>query len=401
MEMPQDHLEIYNPTYDHEHNEFPSFALLPKELRLQIWELSLHRHRIIKIEIAERPYHFTPQTREEFMTAMENEFPVVPGHHLYSKLLRVNSEAREVALRFYRVRMHCNLENGESVKHGTLMFNPDFDIVQVKPNIIINRFAKLLHDLKALDPQGVGVRRLALEPNSVMRVSWRTDFPSMDPQIREAFTQIIAQLESVWFMIVEHAGRMWDPTGTGTATMIGKLEFHRSTPIMSKIPSFDFMERDPRPIADDLRVVYAGHSDSRELVRCWQRMLGLWGIEGPPLSNLRFVLAVESKGVGDRAHAERWLREEDEMWSKTLDDVEGRHTTPGSRVRECLERMRNDYNLERAPSPKNAVGFWIFPVEAMGPALNEHEALGNGVMTWKQVLDMSDYWPALGLSYLP
>ncbi|KAI2464843.1 hypothetical protein F4781DRAFT_411506 [Annulohypoxylon bovei var. microspora] len=401
------HLEIYNPTYNYEHGEFSLFPLLPKELRQLIWRLSLHRHRIIKIKIPERPWRVEVKTKEEFYAGVKKEYPIVPGHHVFSKLLRVNSESRDVALRFYRVHMHCNLKRGGIVKPGTLMFNPEFDIIQIKPGPWTNRFAKLLRDLKTSDPKGVGILRLALDLNGVNSIQGNTDLAAMDSLTREAFIATIAQLEEVYFVVSGFSGRMWEPTGTETVTMMGKLEFHRSAPIAPKIPSFDLIARDPRPIASDLRAVYAGHSDSRRLVFIWRKMLDLWGIPQPPLSNYRFIVSVQRvscKRVKDRAHAEWWLRQEDKFWTGLLDEVDTNHTSPGSRIRALLEKLRGDYDLERAPSPKNVVGFWIFPVEAMGPMPSneeEHHAMDNNTTEWKKVLDMSDYWPALGLSYLP
>ncbi|KAI0880898.1 uncharacterized protein GGS22DRAFT_173724 [Annulohypoxylon maeteangense] len=398
--MSEAHLEIYNPTYNNEENNFPLFPLLPTELRLLVWRLSLHRHRIIRIKIPTRPWHSQPDTQEEFIAAMHNEFPVVPGHQVLSKLLRVNRESREVALQFYRVHMHCNLKIGETVKDGTLMYNPDFDIIHVTSEVGTNRFANLIHHLKTIDPEGVGIRRLALGANDVDWICWRTDIATMATPVRETFVQTLTQLESVWFVLTGRAGRMWDPTGTGTASMIGKVEFHRSAPIMSKIPSFDLLQRDPRPIADDLRVVYAGSQDCRNMLVLWRHILDRCGIVQPPLSRYSFVVGVtrgSSNKVRDRAHAEKWLCEEDEAWSEALKEVEERHISPGSLIRERLERIKADYNLERASSPKNAVGFWIFPAAAVGTDVDDD----GKFVRWDPVLDMSGHWPALGLSYLP
>ncbi|KAI1411617.1 hypothetical protein F5Y13DRAFT_191233 [Hypoxylon sp. FL1857] len=397
----QTHLEIYNPTYEEEHGDFPQFSLLPKELRLQVWRHSLQRHRIVKIKLPIRPQHFEGDGYEEFYAALSKEPLVVRGHQVLSKLLSVNSESREVALQFYRVRLSCNFKRSKTVKSETLLFNPEFDILHVRPAWHDNKFAELICKLKAADPQGVGVLRLALESKDVNGIQYQTDFRLMDSEARETFTAVIAQLEEVYFMDIENAGRVYDGVGCGILSMMDRVEFHRSTPIASKIPSFDLVARDPRPIADDLHRVYAGTFDGRKMVFFWRKMLLAWGIQPPPLSRYHFLVSSRrpaKQKVLDRAHAEKWLREEDENWTNVLEEM-GSQKSYKSRI----EELRSDYELERAPSKKNAIGFWLFPVEALGPLPPDEEEHDSRSDIWKGkvILDMSAHWPTIGLSYLP
>ncbi|KAI1135535.1 hypothetical protein F5Y05DRAFT_174436 [Hypoxylon sp. FL0543] len=382
----QARLEIYNPTYEKGHGYFPLFSLLPKELRLEVWRHSLQRHRIIVVKLRMKPQ---PRGNRGFLL---DALPMVRGHQILSKLLRVNSESRETAQRFYRVRLPCDFQRGGTVKPGTLLFNPEFDIVHVRPGTYMNKFVNLICDLKTSDPRGVGILRLALDMNDLTYIHGYLSFRRVNPQKRKVFMAAISQLDEVFFM----------KTGEIRPNVFGRREvdvneratFLRALPVASEVSSFDLIARDPRPIADGLDLVFVGRSDGLKMVFVWHKLLRRWarrGLEQPPRAKYHFLLSsgtYKKQKVVDRATAEDWLREEDMYWARFL----------GYRA-----ISKSDYELEQAPPPKNAIGFWLFPVEALGPLPSDKEVRDAGPGIWKRklMMDFSAHWPALGLSHLP
>lgn len=100
----------------------------------------------------------------------------VLGYHILSKLLSVNHEARRVAVTFYRVRIPFTFTRAplkQALRAVTtvpqevhvLPFNPEYDVLQVSvffwpDGSTVGGF---LLDLKALDPRGIGLRKLVLD----------------------------------------------------------------------------------------------------------------------------------------------------------------------------------------------------------------------------------------------
>ena len=131
----QPHLQIFNclPKGPAQESKFTFFPLLPPEIRLLVWEYSLQKRRIIDITLHRRalepsaakslPYH-----NGELHSAAVN------GYEVLSKLLRVNSESRQVTMLFYRIQIPCvfydDLDFKES-KPGTLYMNPEYDTLRI------------------------------------------------------------------------------------------------------------------------------------------------------------------------------------------------------------------------------------------------------------------------------
>lgn len=403
LAMPTEaHLQIYNPAYQEQLGDFPQFSLLPKELRLQIWRHALQRYRFVKVKIPILGRHFEDVQQEQLFGGLEEELPIVRGHQILSKFLRVNSESREAALRFYRVHVPCRFKSGKSIKPGTLFFNPEFDILEIHPGWRKNIFAELVCGLKKFDPRGVGLLNLAFDPNGSSALRYQTELSDMDPLARETFLTTMSQLHEVFFLCIENAGRMYHSWTSGIHSMVDRIEFHKSCPVASKIPSFDRVARDPRPISEDLLNVFVGTSDPRNVVFFWRKLLQSWGIPQFHPSRYRFLVSARrpaKEKIRDRANAEEWLREEwDKCWLAGLDEV-----SIIKAYKPRIKELRSAAELERISSTKNAIGFWLFPVEALGPLPPDEEehADSSPFQQGKRVLDMSAYWPELGLSYLP
>jgi len=92
---------------------------------------------------------------------------IVHGGQLYSKCLRVSSESRAAALRFYRVHIPCRLRkldvNGfPIIGRGIFHSNPEFDFLYLTADSPAQEtVVDFLYRLKTVhDPQHIGLRNL-------------------------------------------------------------------------------------------------------------------------------------------------------------------------------------------------------------------------------------------------
>ncbi|KAF4464155.1 hypothetical protein FALBO_9014 [Fusarium albosuccineum] len=110
-------------------------------------------------------------------------------------------------------------------------------------------------------------------------------------------------------------------------------------------------------------------------------------------------LHVTTPEIHDRDDAIGWVRQQDEKWRDTLQEMN----------EEILE-MENEgsyvepyQNIERPLEP--AVGFWLFPIEALGPlpsmSHDHHYHRDGGLWKSHRKIDLSKFEPELCLSYLP
>src|SRR5947207_4121001 len=137
----QPHLQIFicDRASHEEESNFLLFPLLPKELRLKIWRHTLQRQRIIQLRLQARVQQTATQAAEITGSAIKNKHycAVVDGCQVLSKLLRVTSESREEALKFYRVHLPCRFTGGPTGEGttcpGTLHFNPEYDFLRIIP----------------------------------------------------------------------------------------------------------------------------------------------------------------------------------------------------------------------------------------------------------------------------
>lgn len=414
--MSQPHLQLFNCLQDShsENSGFSLFPLLPPELRLKIWNYSLQRPRIITVRFEVRTDR---QVDEDGGSTRYRA--IVDGHQVISKLMRVNSEAREAVLSFYRCHIPCTLVHGiageEVMKPGTFHFNPEYDFLWIYPGILAkNTLLDFIYHLKHThDPRRVGLLNLALDTHSLNATDLNLLEPAnLNAEHRDAFVDTVSQLREVFFVEKVRTGRQVLGLLSGIPT--SETMFNRSFPIMATAPNFERLRRDPRHISEDLKRVYV-ESDPLGLLHQWQRILKKWDIS-PSGVEYRLMLSFSPPGsefpIFDRESAKRWVEKEDWEWtgkwriddSVTNANLALRYFDISDQVTQypigsLHEKYKNE-DLEKAVKP--AFGFWLFPMDAFGtlpPEAVSEEAWFRPFT--KELLDMTEHWPELGLLSLP
>lgn len=404
----QPHLQIFDPnqiTHEEEFN-FPLFSLLPKELRLKIWRHTLQRQRIIRLRLLNQRGKTAIQADEnpESTSNGERYFTIVDGTQLLSKLLRVNKESREEALMFHRVHLPCRFTGGAmrdgSNGHGTLHFNPEWDFLYIGAEWPAkDTLVTFLYHLKTIhDPRHVGLLNLAVDGNGLSGSNlYGLQSSDLDSEVRSAFVETLSQLREVWFVSTPVVGRQINGILSGFGT--SETLFNRSFPIMTTPPTFDRLQRDPRPITQDLEKT-TGLARSRDVIFLWLRLLKKWCTSSPKIE-YRFLLAFDptmgGNQITDRRSAMSWLQKEDNQWNgRAPDDGFLKNRTVKWPIGAEDEKYKNE-DLENTVRP--AFGFWLFPVEALGPI--DGEGLSENLGSRPDFVNMTEYWPELALSSLP
>lgn len=398
--------------------EFSPFPKLPPEIRLLIWQHSMRRRRIIQLRLESR------QRRRPQLSGNEDHFgphgerfcAFVNGYQVLSKLLRVNSESRQAALSFYRVHIPCVLQREVNVTEDNFTrdifyFNPEYDTLHILPvywseHTIID-FS--YHLKQTFDPHRVGLLRLALDINDLNLNDLRMLEPSeLSPCSRNSFLEMLNQLREVYFVDSVTTGRQ--VYGYSSGIMTPDTIFNRSFPVMATTPAFDILSQDPRLIRDDLAHLYMG-PDPRRMACIWQEVLHNWGAS-PSQIQYRLLLGFKPPGTNnifDRKSAMEWLKREDDEWTGQwrLDErLENgnwalRYWEFTDRFSKCQvgalhEKYRNE-NLEKAVKP--AIGFWLFPLEVLGPV--PESGVPEAEWTrWPDLCDATGHWPELALQSL-
>jgi hypothetical protein len=375
---------------------FPFFLLLSTELRLRIWQSSIEQHRLLEVEVDRRwnagdaPTYSTTNTHDKLISG-RNYTATVRGCHLHSKLLRVNSESRQAALSFYRVHIPCYFRTGEfedgterTIK-STLYFNPEYDFMFLRAkHAPEHTFVEFLHDLKSYDPKHIGLLNLALDINSMTVLHSLTNIS--EATARAAFVDTLQRLQEIFWVAQSRSGR----------AILGPLEsfqgagirFNHSMPLKVSTPTFQ-LRQDPRAIGPDLKYVLTAYSDPRQMRVQWRQLLAKWQIQQavPTKERVLFAFEVpEEQQVCDIKTANEFLIVEETKWLKTQQKwhrVVMRHAgkVPVESPEELAEVVRP------------AIGFWLFPVEALGDLEGDFSEM-------KKVFDMTGYWPELALSCL-
>jgi hypothetical protein len=418
------HLQIFNESQATCNNEsnFPLFPLLPKELRLKIWQHSLQRNRIIKVFLrAEKLFNTeqpATQTTDSIASTSKSERyrAYVNGYQVLSKLLRVNAEAREAALGFYRVHIPCWLKVGETYAGfppeslGILYFNPEYDFLHISSEVWAeDTLVDFLYHLRTTyDPHHVGLLNLAVDFNGLnVKDLFQLEPSKLDPRVREAFVETLTQLREVFLVSEQAVGRQIHKY---FGFITDEPFFNRSLPILGSAVTFQRLHRDPRPIAQDLRRMSLAGSDPRQTLHIWQQLLNKFGVI-PPQIEYRVCLSCVSSSsryrIYDHQSAERWLQFEDDHWTRA-------NRGPGRDQGGGIENDRRflswafgrlwkekrtasvsgkNKNEDIAKAVQSAFGFWLFPIEVLDAEDFPYSA--------HDLFDMSAYWPELGLSSLP
>jgi hypothetical protein len=366
--------------------------MLSTELRLRIWQCSIEQYRLLDIEVdcprgsKDDPLYSTTNALDKLISG-RNYTATVQGCHLYSKLLYVNSESRQVALKFYRIHIPCYFRRSEdTTMKSTLYFNPEYDFMflRAKHNPE-HTFVDFLYDLKAYDPKHIGLLNLALDISGISTLYSLTNIS--EAPARDTFVDSLQRLQEIIWVAESMSGR----------AIIGPLDnfqgvgvrFNHSMPIKAITPTFNFLRPDPRAIGPDLNYVLTACLDPRQMRVQWRQLLAKWEIRQALQAKERVLFACQvpnEQQVCDIKTANKFLNEEEERWLRVQyrwHRIVIRHAgkVPVEGPEELAEVVRP------------AIGCWLFPAEALG-------GLEGDLSGTKKVFDMTGHWPDLALSSL-
>lgn len=392
---------------------FPLFSSLPKELRLQIWEEATPRERLVHVTICLRrgeDGEYDAPVRYLKKNHLGN--PISGSGYLLSThdgrldhpLLCVNRESRKVVLDFYRIHIpalcggnhracygphgHCFLEN------MTLRINPEHDVLQITAEEPVKRtLVDFLWDLKAYDPKGVGLLKLATSMMEFccndLQYLKRSDLLLI--RQRQALVKTLSQLQEVWFINMEPGRDLYQRSADGSETIV---------PYGIKMAGYESVGPDTREGAElELQRVYMGSVDPRELIWRWRRLLHTWEIHHPQGQvKYRLMLAQQQypwkdgptvRGLSRIMKAlnlrDRDRFNEDKIFRPSACEA-GRGLSP--------DQVKPD---ECAATKTAAIGFWSFPIEAVGE-IGEGKRLRDLDYEPNRILDMRSHWPELLLA---
>lgn len=382
---------------------FPLFSSLPKELRLQIWEEATPRERLVHVIICWRhDENGESDTPVRYLKKNHLGNPISgSGYMLFSKdgrldhpLLCVNREARKVVLDFYRIHIPAFCD-GEKM---TLRINPEHDVLQIIAEEPVKRtLIDFLWDLKAYDPKGVGLLKLATSNmefcSNDLQYLKRSDLLLI--RQRQALVKTLSQLQEVWFINVEPGRNLYQRSTDGSETIV---------PYGINMGGYESVGPDAREgAALELERVYMGSVDPRELIWRWRRLLHTWGIHHPD-GQVRYRLMVAQqqypwkdeptvRGLSRIMKALN-LRDRDRDRDRFDKDKIFR---PGACEAGCGLSPDQVSPEECAATKTAAIGFWSFPIEAVGE-IGEGKRLREMDYEPNRILDMRSHWPELLLA---
>ncbi|KAK3389871.1 hypothetical protein B0H63DRAFT_105021 [Podospora didyma] len=402
MATQDQHLEVINPSYfTSETASFDRFPRLPAELRLKIWRTSLKQHRILSLTVqypqqpVETPIRYSTINKLGKLVSGGRYTATLRGWPLYSKLLRVNRESREEALKFYRVHFPCMIRtNNQTSKTGTLYFNPEYDFLNLDirgystPDISAVDF---LHDFKAFDPKGTGLLNLAFELNTMSALSVVPK--TGEASAKEAFVATLSQVREIIWIAQSNTGRaiigpLHDFQPITDFKGSPGIRFNHSMPVRSNVPQFVLLGRDPRPVGPELKYVATAAADPRQMRVLWQDLLTRWNVHQKIPARERVLFAKTSsdslRHVNGSKSAKTFFKREEREWMEVQEKWK-------SMVVRFAGKMPVESPEELAKAVRPAFGFWLFPAEALGP-------LEGNISGSKKVFDMTGFWPELALA---
>ncbi|SPJ75997.1 uncharacterized protein FTOL_05728 [Fusarium torulosum] len=404
-ETVRQHLQV--PDSAPELASFSMFPKLPLEVRRLIWQQAMSYERNINIELF-ISYNLEDLIGNRQRASTENATPSEPALGRYtatvsdgtvmSVLFHTTSESRQEAKEFYHVRLHSVSFRGcgTTVKE-TLYLCPELDTINL--NFMrgsLEGFEEFASDVWNNDPNKIGLVNIGISADITMDNTRL--MAHRRPRRRQTLKECIERLERIMFVRVVP----WDLSGTGYFIPgITGGEWNRSVPVTRKSGGVDCLETDPRPIRNDLRRVYLGPTDPRIAVHAWSYLLGILGISSENLNkNCSFRLCYDKRRVlhcllssqisqTDRRIAQEWME--------------------GGLAYSRMRRREGEIPEELSEEPQLAIGFWLFPLESIGPLYEQTERNGGhdvGSPTpvepeFHRVEDMTKYPPKLYLCHLP
>ncbi|KAI1191638.1 hypothetical protein F5B17DRAFT_381530 [Nemania serpens] len=384
---------VFNDRYE-ENYDFPRFKSLPWELRNMVWRFALQRRRLIRVSLKRKqPEDITVEEAGDVRYG--RPFLYVHGYQLLSKLLRVNSEARRAALTFYQVRLPCVLMRlgceGTPIdaRFGVFPFNPEYDILWFKHARFLTDFLSIV---VTRDSRRIGLRNIAMSITNI-RDTMQADDPNQYscPEFIEAVRNIrefylIAETTSNELQSMKniHNQDVFH-SGIGITQNFG--------PVMSKVPVFDLLSRDPRIIGRDLARLFLGSDNIPLEINNWELTLREnWGVDPSKMTSRILFMFRDDKprfpppkdNFYDGPELERLRLPAAE---RRLYDASSSSQVPSDQL--TVENQ--------VPEREDCVafGFWLFSLDAF--RLEGTPAPGQTTFLW----NMLDHWPELGLAYLP
>ncbi|KAK7738379.1 hypothetical protein SLS53_006192 [Cytospora paraplurivora] len=400
-----------------EKGTFQLFPSLPKELRLQIWEEAVPRERLIRVHLSIREGSLDDQP-PRYLKKNDLGKPIsgprykatAEGHRLNSKFLRVNREARDVTLAFYRIHLPFFLwsPGTNRVEATTLYLNPEHDILHLGADAPVKEtLVDFFWDMKAYDPKGVGIVKLGLDLEGLcthdLQYLKRSDLLLI--RQRNILIDTLSQLRELWFIYVESGrARPSQMSGEGFTRISSSVFCNGRTnlstyddlttspgvvPITSNVSSFYRIGNDPRQrVETGLSRLYMGKTDPREIIWRWKRLLRTWDIHHEP-EQVKYRLLVGQRPVCNRTKWRIGTVEEAMGFVTAKDGKSNGADLPMAGKTGCEEEAHREQSV--------AVGYWLFPVEAVG-RIGEGERLMDMDFRSCRLLDMRDHPPELLLS---
>ncbi|KAF5228533.1 hypothetical protein FAUST_11019 [Fusarium austroamericanum] len=386
---PGPHLELFNPVPEsvpEPDRNFYQFAGLPPDLRIMIWRESLACERLITI--GQRPYlrvAKTPLITTTYVVKTPQYLGLNPD-------LFVNQESRDIALSYYRIRIPCISPRDkiyEGDVNGIFYFNPDYDTVIVFGNdwsgSWANEFLKFAQEVQTADTKQLGLRNVAFHavPRRLQNIA-ALEKLSQNNGLR----QVMSGLGSVTFVLAVYRQGEWS---LGPAS---RSRYRRSIPANGmRYTCFQRVPQDPRPIQQDLRHDFAqiretGSDfeqllDIRSSASTWIHLRRTWKLQSP--CEHKFSLTSRMRFSYERS-AILWILESDNrVWQNSLITLKREGLIP--KGEETVEELKT--------APQTAIGFWIFPVDALG--LTPPEGAPGYTGEESGVLDLTAYHPELAL----
>ncbi|KAI0442062.1 hypothetical protein F4803DRAFT_520798 [Xylaria telfairii] len=388
-------MRVLNQKYNKECS-FPQFPLLPWELRNQIWGSALRQRRLIQVSLAEwQPDNLTEQESKDVKYGRPSLF--VSGFQLLSKLLRVNSEARNAALEFYRVRLPCVIlplgRQDTPSRVGIFPFNPEYDVLWFGETCHLPDF---LSTVIPYDSRRIGLCNMAASISNI-----RSTLAADDPAKYQCpdFIETINNIRE-FYLITEtdsyHLAYIKGPYNhDGTRGFFEDTVMQNSYPLMSSFPSFEILPRDPRPIEHDLTRLFLGFENIARNISDWKLTLREWGIDPSQVESRVLFIYRDTNPclpIDDSSYDEP---NQQRLRATGADRV--LHEASWSLTPTIHLTVEGQGFQDRKPA---AFGFWMFPSDAFTEKTNTGYRR-HGVQEPIDIWNLSDYWPELGLIHLP
>ncbi|CEJ93559.1 hypothetical protein VHEMI09139 [[Torrubiella] hemipterigena] len=392
------HLRIINAVNDTAKDDaFSRFPELPLEIRLMIWKLLVNHHRLIDLTVgcsldnhAANHVYAGPGTPQG-PTAATPYFIDIQGWPINNPILYANRESRTLALDFYRVQLPfypklAKEDSPDIQAKRVFYFSPEHDILHISTygDSHSALFFSFLNEVQQHDPKRLGLLNWAADECFVRGFCHERDL--LGTSVKDAFIGHLSRIREVFLMI--NCKRSLD---SDLMAMLERrdefaVELNCSMPIRPSVTYFQESKPDSRAIGPDLQRLILNRNTPLELFRYWAWLQQ----QIPCAGRVRLLLARDADPNGapvdDARSAQELVTNEYRKWRQL--EFTGRTY--------IARRKGGPPPLERPEVPQDAVrpaiGFWLFPVEALRNMLGRLERY--------RIYDASEYHPELVLAEL-